>query len=456
MSQAFDAVAQQQLLERRVSEALELARSLGADACEVGASVDQGVSISVRDGEVETVELSRDQGIGVTVYLGNRKGSATSSDAGSDSIRAAVEKAVSIAHYTGEDSFAGLAPAELMATDFPDLKAHHPWAISVDEATDLALACERAGLEVEGIAQSEGASFSSGEGVQVYGNSHGFLASQCGSRHSMSCMLIAKDAQGMQRDYDYTSVRNPADLRSPESVGREAARRTLARLNARKVATGRMPVLFDPQMSAGLVGHYLSAIAGGSLYRESSFLCDSLGQPLFPDWFTLGEKPREVGGMSSAAFDNDGVATRDNVYFADGKVQSYMLSAYSARRLNMQTTGNAGGARNVRITAPLTSLDEMLKQMGTGVLVTELMGQGVNGVTGDYSRGASGFWVENGEIQHAVEEFTIAGNLRDMAANLLAVGDDVDTRGSIHSGSWLIDGMTVAGMSEGEGAELEG
>ncbi len=262
----------------------------------------------------------------------------------------------------------------------------------------------------------------------------------------------------MQRDYDYTSVRNPVDLRSPEEVGREAARRTLARMNARKVATGRMPVLFDPQMSAGLVGHYLSAIAGGALYRESSFLCDSLEQPLFPEWLTICEKPREVGGMSSAAFDNDGVATRDNVYFADGKVKSYMLSAYSARRLGMETTGNAGGARNVRLEAPLTSLESMLAQMGTGVLVTELMGQGVNGVTGDYSRGASGFWIENGQIQHAVEEFTIAGNLRDMAANLLAIGDDVDTRGSIHCGSWLIGNMTVAGMSEAgdEEGELEG
>lgn len=445
MTQAFDAAAQQALLESRVAAALEQARQLGADACEVGASVDQGTGVNVRMGEVETVELSRDQGIAVTVYVGKRKGSASSSDAGEASIRAVVEKAMAIARHTGEDPAAGLADAELMATDFPDLKVHHPWPLSTDEAIELALACENAGRGVAGIANSDGAGLSSGEGVRVYGNSHGFLAGQRGSRHSLSCMLIARDAQGMQRDYDYSSVRDPAQLSSPEAIGKSAAERTLRRLGARRPETGRMPVMFAPELASGLVGHFLSAIAGGSLYREASFLCDSLGKPLFPDWFNLQEKPQEVGGMASTPFDNDGVYTRDNVFIDQGRVASYMLSAYSARRLGMTSTGNAGGARNVRIKAPLSTPEDLLAQMGRGVLVTELMGQGVNSVTGDYSRGAAGFWVENGEIQYPVEEFTIAGNLSDMFAKLQGVGSDIDTRGSIHSGSWLIDHMMVAG-----------
>ncbi|MBZ9557198.1 MULTISPECIES: metalloprotease PmbA [unclassified Modicisalibacter] len=445
MTQAFDAAAQQTLLESRVADALDQARQAGADACEVGASVDQGVEISVRLGDVESVELSRDQGFAVTVYLGQRKGSASSSDASEESIRAAVEKAMAIARHTGEDPASGLADAELMARELPDLEVHHPWNLSTEEAIELALACESAGRDVEGIENSEGASFSSGEGVRVYGNSHGFLGSQRGSRHSLSCVLIARDARGMQRDYDYTSERDPARLASPETVGRRAAERTLRRLGAGRPLTGRLPVLFAPEVAGGLIGHFLNAIAGGALYRDASFLCDSLGEPLFPEWFTLVERPREVGGMASSAFDNDGVYTRDNVFVDRGKVASYMLSAYSARRLGMTTTGNAGGARNIRLEAPLTAHDDLLARMGTGVLVTELMGQGVNGVTGDYSRGAAGFWVENGRIQHPVEEFTIAGNLRDMFASLQGLGDDIDTRGSVHTGSWLIGEMTVAG-----------
>lgn len=445
MTQAFDAAAQQALLEARVTAALDQARQLGADACEVGASVDQGIGVSVRLGEVESVELSRDQGIAVTVFVGSRKGSASSSDAGEASIRAAVEKAIGIARYTGEDPHAGLAPAELMATELPDLEVHHPWRLSTDEAIELALACESAGRAVAGITNSDGASLSSGEGVRVYGNSHGFLGSQCGSRHSLSCMLIAEDGSGMQRDYEYTSERDPARLQAADVIGRQAADKTLRRLGARRPTTGRFPVLFDPQLSAGLIGHLMSAIAGGALYRDASFLCGRLGDTLFPSWFSLGEKPLEVGASASAPFDNDGVYTRENVFIDQGRLASYMLSAYSARRLGMQSTGNAGGARNLRLQAPLTPHASLLGQLGTGVLVTELMGQGVNGVTGDYSRGAAGFWVENGVIQYPVEEFTIAGNLEQMLRGLVAVGDDVDTRGSVHSGSWLIDEMTIAG-----------
>ncbi|MDI5922050.1 metalloprotease PmbA [Halomonas sp. LR5S13] len=445
MTQAFDAAAQQTLLESRARMALDLARGLGADACEVGASVDQGVGVSVREGEVETVELSRDQGIAVTVYVGQRKGSASSSDAGEASVRAVVEKALAIARHTGEDPASGLADARLMATELPDLDVHHPWPLSIDEATDLALRCESAGRVMAGIKSSDGASLSSGEGVHAYANSHGFLGSQCGSRHSLSCMLIAEDENGMQRDYDYTSARAPGDLAAAEAVGESAARRTLRRLGARRPATGRMPVLFDPTLAAGLVGHLMGAIAGGALYREASFLCDRLNTPLFPEWFSLGERPMEVGAMASSPFDGDGVQTRDNVFVRDGRLASYMLSAYSARRLGLETTGNAGGARNLRITAPLESREALLARMGRGVLVTELMGQGVNGVTGDYSRGAAGFWVEDGEIRHPVEEFTIAGNLETMFQGLVGVGDDTDTRGSIHTGSWLVDELMVAG-----------
>ncbi len=445
MTQAFDAAAQQTLLESRARMALELARRLGADACEVGASVDQGVGVSVREGEVETVELSRDQGIAVTVYVGQRKGSASSSDAGETSVRAVVEKALAIARHTGEDPASGLADARLMATELPDLDVHHPWPLSIDEATDLALRCESAGRGMAGIRSSDGASLSSGEGVRVYANSHGFLGSQCGSRHSLSCMLIAEDENGMQRDYDYTSARAPRDMAAAEAVGESAARRTLRRLGARRPATGRMPVLFDPSLASGLVGHLMGAIAGGALYRQASFLCDRLNTPLFPEWFSLGERPMEVGAMASSPFDGDGVQTRDNVFIRDGRLASYMLSAYSARRLGLETTGNAGGARNLRISAPLESREALLARMGRGVLVTELMGQGVNAVTGDYSRGAAGFWVEDGEIRYPVEEFTIAGNLESMFQGLVGVGSDVDTRGSIHTGSWLVDEMMVAG-----------
>lgn len=445
MTQAFDAASQQALLETRAQMALELARRLGADACEVGASVDQGVGVSVREGEVETVELSRDQGIAVTVYVGKRKGSASSTDAGEASIRAVVEKALAIARHTGEDPASGLADAELMARELPDLDVHHPWPLSTEEAIELALACESAGRRRPGIMSSDGASLSSGEGVRVYANSHGFLGSQRGSRHSLSCMLIAQDESGMQRDYDYTSARHPRDLLAPERVGESAAERTLRRLGARRPATGRMPVLFDPTLAGGLVGSLMGAIAGGALYRQASFLCDRLGDALFPEWFSLQERPMERGAMASSPFDGDGVQTRDNVFIEQGRLASYMLSAYSARRLGMQTTGNAGGARNLRIEAPLASCEELLSRMGRGVLVTELMGQGVNAVTGDYSRGAAGFWVENGEIQHPVEEFTIAGNLEAMFRGLVGIGSDTDTRGSIHTGSWLIDEMTVAG-----------
>ncbi|MCX2523793.1 metalloprotease PmbA [Larsenimonas rhizosphaerae] len=445
MSQAFDIAAQQDAITRQAELALAHARQCGATACELSAAISQGTDINVRMGQVDTLELARDQGFGITVYVGQRKGNASTSDASERSIRETVEKAVDIARFTGEDSMAGLADPDLMATSLPNLDVHHPWALSVEEAIDMATRCEQAGLDVEGISNSEGASLATGEGVSLYANSHGFLGVQRGSRHSLSCVLIARDDNGMQRDYDFSSSRHPFLLRAPEDIGHRAAERVLSRLGAKRAPSGTFPVVFAPEVASGLVGHFLNSIAGGALYREASFLCDALGDRLFPDWFSLGERPQLPGESSSAAFDGDGVFTRDNDFIRDGHLASYMLSAYSARRLNMVTTGNAGGARNVRIDAPLTAYSSLISGIDKGVIVTELMGQGINTVTGDYSRGASGFLVENGQITGPIEEFTIAGNLRGMFSALTALGDDVDTRGSIHTGSWLIDGMTVAG-----------
>lgn len=445
MTQKFDANAQAQLLESRAEEALALATRLGADAVEVGASVSQGLDISVRDGDVETVELSRDQGIAVTIYVGQRKGSASSSDAGSESIRGCVERALGFARHTGEDPASGLAPAERMATELPDLKVHHPWTLSTSAAIDMALASEAAGLEQPSISRSDGASLSTGEGVRVYANSHGFMGTQKGSRHSLSCMLIGEDSAGMQRDYDYTLAPDAALLREPVEVGREAARKTARRLGAVRPRTGTFPVLFEPSLASGLVGHLVSALSGGAIYREASFLCDRLGSSLLPDWFSLEERPQIQGAMASSAFDSDGVQTCDNRFVDRGEIASYLLSAYSARRLGLSTTANAGGARNLRLPVPVTEFDALLAHMDRGVVVTELMGQGVNLLTGDYSRGAAGFWVENGQIQYPVEEFTIAGNLETMFQGLCAVGSDTDRRGNVHTGSWLIDAMTIAG-----------
>ncbi|MCM2970997.1 metalloprotease PmbA [Larsenimonas suaedae] len=445
MSQVFDIDAQEAALKRQAELALEHARQHGATACELSAAVSQGLEVDVRFGEVETLELARDQGFGITVYVGQRKGNASTSDASERSIRETVEKAIDIARFTGEDTHAGLADIERMATDFPDLEVHHPWALDPDEAADLAARCERAGLAVEGISNSEGAHLSTGEGVTLYANSHGFMGTQRGSRHSLSCVLIARDDAGMQRDMDYSSTRHPFLLRSPEDIGHRAAERTLARLGALKAPSGTMPVVFAPSMAKGLIGHFLSAIAGGALYRESSFLCDRLGESLFPEWFSLGERPRIKGAMSSAAFDGEGVATQDNDFVKQGRLSSYMLSSYSARRLGLESTGNAGGARNVRIDAPLTDYNALIGGIEHGVIVTELMGQGINTVTGDYSRGASGFLIKNGAIAGPIEEFTVAGNLSGMFASLAGLGDDLDTRGSIHTGSWRVDGMTVTG-----------
>ncbi|MFC0336011.1 microcin-processing peptidase 1. Unknown type peptidase. MEROPS family U62 [Kushneria avicenniae] len=445
MASTLDIDDQQRSLEAAVSQALEYARTAGADACEIGASVQQGMEINVRQGSVETLEMARDQGIGVTLYLGQRRASVSSSDASHASLVDAVNRALDIARYTGEDPAAGLADPALLARELPDMGGHHPWALAPDEGIELARRCEQGGLAVEGIDSSDGASLTTSEGVSVYGNSHGFMGVTRASHHALSCMMIARDGSGMQRDHDYTVSCDAARLREPEAVGRVAAEQAMARLGAQTMDTGRMPVIFTPNMARSLIGHLLNAIAGGAIFRDASFLCEAMGERLFPEWLSLGERPREYGALASSAYDDDGVYTRDNEFIREGRLTSWMLSTYSARRLGLVTTGNAGGARNVRLQAPLTPEKELLGSVERGVMVTELMGQGVNTVTGDYSRGAAGFLIEKGKIVAPVEEFTIAGNLRDMFHNLVALGDDVDRRSSVHTGSWLIDDMMIAG-----------
>jgi len=432
-------------LESRVRAILDEARRQGADAAEVSVSEDVGLSLTVRLGETETVEFNRDRGFGITVYFGQRKGSASTSDASADGIVDTVAAACSIAKFTEEDPCNGLADADLMAREVPDLDLCHPWALSVDGARDIALACESVARTVDSrIVNSEGATVNTHQGCRVYGNSHGFVGSFRSTRHSVSCSVIAQDAAGMQRDYWYTVAREPSALEDAEAVGREAARRTVARLGSRRVPTGRYPVVFAPPMAMGLIGHLLGALSGGSLYRKASFLTDSLGRRVMPAGYSVVERPHIPRALASAAFDADGVATSDKAIVDDGVVASYLLGSYSARRLKMRSTANAGGTHNVLLEGVSRAPEELLRTMGRGLVVTELMGQGVNLLTGDYSRGVAGFWVEGGEIVHPVDETTIASNLRDMFAGIAASGSDVDLRGGIRTGSVLIDAMTLA------------
>ncbi|NIJ68526.1 metalloprotease PmbA [Xanthomonas sp. 60] len=427
---------------------LDQARRLGATQAEVSCSEDRGLDVNVRLGEVETVESTADRGIAVTVYFGQRKGSASTADLQPASLLATVEQACAIARHTEDDAAAGLAEAALMAREFPDLDSWHPWALQAEQAIDLALACEAAGRDSDArISNSDGASVSTAQSLSVYANSHGFIGRERGTHHSMGLALIAGQGDGMQRDGWYTSALAREDLEDGATVGRRAAERTLARLQPRSMRTASMPVLFAPDVARGLIGHLLSAVSGGALYRQASFLLDSVGQPLFPAWMQIDERPHLRRGLRSAAFDGDGVATRDSALVRDGVLQRYVLGSYSARKLGLQTTGNAGGVHNLQVAASAPGLDlaALARQMGEGLLVTELMGQGVNGVTGDYSRGAGGFRIENGEIQYPVDGITIAGNLRDMFQAIEAVGDDVDTRSHVRIGSLLVGRMTVAG-----------
>lgn len=437
--------AQQQLAEQ-VEQIIDEARRQGASACEVAVSLEQGLTTSVRQGEVETVEFNRDQGFGITLYLGQRKGSASTSASGTEAIRETVAAALAIAQHASEDDCAGLADAALMARELPDLDLYHPWSIEPEQAIELALQCEAAAFAHDPrIRNADGSSLSSHQGCRVYGNSHGFIGGYTSSRHSLSCVMIAEQAGQMQRDYWYDVNRRAERLESPELIGRRAAERSVRRLGARSVPTCEVPVLFAAELAGGLFGHLLAAISGGNLYRRSSFLVDALGQTLFPEWMTIDERPRLPGGLASAAFDGDGLATYDKAFIERGRLVSYVLSTYSGRKLGMPSTANAGGVHNLFVSHGTDDQAALLRQMGRGLLVTELMGQGVNLVTGDYSRGAAGFWVENGEIQFPVEEVTIAGNLRDMFRQIVAVGADLEWRGNVRSGSLLIERMTVAG-----------
>jgi PmbA protein len=435
-------------LKSIVSESLQLARKLGATQAEADVSLQKGLTTTVRLGEVETVEYQRDRGMGITVYFGKRKGSASTADLSSRAVAETVEKACDIARYTAEDECSGLADPEELARIIPDLDLDHPWDLAPEQAVETARACEAAGRVVDPrITNSEGASVSSHRGVRVYGNSHGFLEGFPSTSHSVSCVLLAQSGDDMQRDYWYASARDARELESSESIGRKAGERAVARLGARKIGTQKSRVLYAPEVARGLIGHFLGAVRGSSQYRKSSFLLDSSGQQIFPSFVELRERPHIMKALGSSPFDGEGVATRDRDLVTDGVLQGYILGSYSARKLGLKTTGNAGGTHNVLVESKTGGMEigALLRELGTGLLVTELMGQGVNGVTGDYSRGASGYWVENGVQAFPVHEITIAGNLKDMYKNIAAIGNDVDVRGGVRVGSILLSEMTIAG-----------
>ena len=428
----------QQLLDR--------ARALGATQAEVSCSEERGLDVNVRLGEVETVESTHDRGVAVTVYFGQRKGSASTADLHERSLAATVEQACAIARHTEDDPASGLADAELMAREFPDLDGWHPWELDAAQAVDLALACETAGREADRrITNSDGASAATSRSLSVYANSHGFIGRERSSHHSIGTALIAGHGDGMQRDGWYSSALAREDLQSAAEIGRRAAERTVARLEPGSMRTGSMPVVFAPEMARSLVGHLLSAVSGGALYRRASFLLDSAGTRLFPDWFSIDELPLLRRGLRSTSFDGEGVATAERPLVRNGVLERYVLGSYSARRLGLTTTANAGGVHNLQVAANTADLQSIIAGMGDGLLVTELMGQGVNGITGDYSRGAAGFRIEKGRIAGAVDGITVAGNLRQMFQDIEAVGADVDTRSHVRIGAVLIGKMTVAG-----------
>ncbi len=433
-------------LESLVALALDEAKRLGADQAEVSASRDEGLSATARLGEVESLEYTNDRGIGITVYKARRKGNASTSDLSPHAVREAVAKAVSIANLTARDEFAGLADADRMCREIRDLELDHPWDIDADRAIAMAIESEAAGLgRDERVSNSEGATVSTNRGTRTYGNTHGFLGSYTNTSHSISCVLLAEADGVMQRDYHYAAARCADDMESAAQVGRLAGEKTVARLGARKLATTRAPVLYVPELARGFIGHAMSAIAGGAQYRKASFLLDAAGETIFPDFVSVLERPHLSRGMASRSYDSEGVATYDRDIVANGELQGYILSSYSARRLGLETTANAGGAQNLVVPGGGKDRDALIAEMGTGLVVTELIGQGVNAVTGDYSRGAVGFWVERGEIAYPVHEVTVAGNLRELYRRIAAIGDDQDLRGGIRCGSILVEEMTIAG-----------
>ncbi|WP_282346681.1 metalloprotease PmbA [Pseudomonas sp. PS01301] len=434
------------VLQEQVQQIIDEAKRQGASACEVAVSLEQGLSTSVRQREVETVEFNRDQGFGITLYVGQRKGSASTSASGSQAIRETVAAALAIAKHTSEDESSGLADAALMAREQPDFDLYHAWDITPEQAIEKALACEAAAFDAEPlIKNADGTTLNTHQGCRVYGNSHGFIGGYASTRHSLSCVMIAEANGQMQRDYWYDVNRQGELLADPVAIGQRAAQRAAARLGARPVPTCEVPVLFSAELAGGLFGNFLAAVSGGNLYRKSSFLEGAMGQRLFPEWLTLDERPHLMRAMGSAAFDGDGLATYAKPFVENGELVSYVLSTYSGRKLGLPSTANSGGVHNLFVTHGDEDQKALLRRMGRGLLVTELMGHGLNMVTGDYSRGAAGFWVENGEIQFPVQEVTIAGNMRDMFKQIVAVGNDLELRSNIRTGSVLIERMTVAG-----------
>jgi len=433
-------------LEALVRMALEEARQQGVDQAEVAASNDTGLSATARLGDVENLEYTNDRGIGITVYKDMRKGSASTSDIRPEAVREAVGKACTFATCTAQDPNSGLADADLMCADVKELDLDHRWTIEAPDAIEMAIKCEAVALKFDSrISNSEGATVSSNRGSRAYGNTHGFIGSISKSSHSISCVVLASNDGEMQRDYYYSAARDAADLESADLIGEIAAKRAVSRLGARKMKTTRAPVLFIPELARGFIGHSIGAISGGAQYRRASFLLDAVGEKVFPDFLSIEERPHLQKGMSSTSFDGDGVATYDRDIVSDGVLQGYILSSYSARRLGLQTTANAGGAQNLIVPGNAGDLQSLIAEMGTGLVVEELIGQGVNPVTGDYSRGVVGQWVENGEIQYPVHEVTIAGNLRELYGRIAAIGSDQDVRGGIRCGCLLVDEMTIAG-----------
>ena len=438
--------SQEQTLRDAVSFAIETAQKAGATA-EVGVTKVSGLSVSTRLQEIENVEFTNDGALGISVYLGQQKGNASTSDLSEEAIKNTVEAALAIAKYTSPDDCTGLADKELMAFEAPDLALYHSANVDVEQATKLALEAEKSALEYDAkIVNSNGASFNSHTGVRVYGNTHGMLQSYLSSRYSLSCSVIGGELDQLENDYEYTISREFDALSSADWVGQNCAKKVIARLNPQKLTTREVPVIFLNDVATGLISHLTGAISGGSLYRKSSFLLDHLGKQVLPDWFQISERPHLLKRLASTPFDSEGVRTQDLEIIQDGVLQTYLLTSYSGRKMGMQSTGHAGGIHNWLVKPNLTGgLTALLRQMGTGLLVTDVMGQGVNIVTGDYSRGAAGFWVENGEIQYPVAEITIAGQLQDMLKNIVAVADDIEHRSNIQTGSILLDKMKISG-----------
>ncbi|MDB9800023.1 metalloprotease PmbA [bacterium] len=433
-------------LIRIIDSVLTQAKKMGATSAEADIGAGSGLSANVRKGIIDKLEYERDKGLGITVYINGQKGNASSSDFSESALTKSVQAAIRIAQYASRDEYAGLIEPILMATKVPDLDLYHPWPISPKAATDLAIECEQAAFACDKrISNSDGSVVSTYSGINLYGNTNGFIDGWNWSSHTIDCTVIAEDKNGMQRDGWYSKTRDFNDLESINSISKEAVRRTISRLGSRKLSTRQVPVIFEAQVASGLFSAFITAISGGNLYRQASFLLNKKGTQVFADHINIREEPHIKKALGSAPFDNDGVATRPRDIVKNGVLQDYLLSGYSARKLGLQTTGNAGGVHNLVIDSGKNNLDNMIKEMHTGLLITDMIGFGVNQVTGDYSRGASGFWVENGELVYPVEEITVAGNLIEIYKNITSIGNDVDPRGNILTGSVMIDAMTVAG-----------